>query len=147
MNMDNKTPVILERNPVTHQQHRKDVLRQITIPLVIGCLTIVIVGGLVIWGSAVGGEHERWAGISLIWLITPTLIMSLFFLIILAGFVYLITLALVKLPPFARQVQDFFVLAKYQVMQLDDKIIEPFLRAHEYKASAQKLGRKLRRKS
>jgi hypothetical protein len=132
------------RNPVTHARHRHEVLWQVTIPLVIGCVLFLAVAILVVWGTATGGEHGRWAGISLVWLITPMLFVALIFLLLVSGLIFLVTMIFNRLPPFARQVQDFFLLVKYQVAQLDDKLVEPFLRAQSTKSSADTLGRRLR---
>ena len=135
-------PVILERNPVTHQRHHDEVLRQITIPLVIGRVVILTLCVLVGVGSA-AGEHARWAGISLIWLIVPTMLFAFIFLALLAGLIYLVTMMFVRLPLFARKVQDFFLLVKHYVAQVDDKLVEPILRMRSTKASADSLARNL----
>jgi len=131
------------RNPVTHARHRREVLWQVTVPLFIGCALILALCILVIFGSATG-EHGRWAGISLVWLILPTMLFAFIFLILLVGLIVLVTMLFNRLPSFARQVQDFFLLVKYQVAQLDDRLVEPFLRAQSKKSSADALGRRLR---
>jgi hypothetical protein len=138
-------PVVLQRNPVTHQHHRRDVLRQVTIPLIAGTVVILTLSILVVWGSATG-EHARWAGISLIWLIMPTLLFAFIILALLVGLIYLVTIMFIRLPLFARKVQDFFLLIKYQIAQLDNKMVDPFLRFHSFKASMRTLGRNLRPK-
>ena len=60
--MDEKPQFVLpERNPKTHAAHRRDVLRQITLPLVIGSLLLVAVMALVIIAAAgANGEVRRW---------------------------------------------------------------------------------------
>lgn len=133
------------RNPVTHARHRREVLWQVTIPLVIGVVVILALFVLVFVGSA-SGEHERWAGISLVWMIVPAMLFAFIFLILLVGLIYLVTMLFNRLPSFARQVQDFFLLVKYQVAQLDDRLVEPILRAQSTKSSTGALGRRLRKK-
>ena len=147
---DNFPPLVPERNPVTYAKHRHEVLRQVTIPLIIGGGFLLVLLGLVIWstwGPSAGGEHNRWMGVSLIWLIIPTLLFALIFLVLMVGLIYLVTMAYIKLPPLARKVQNFFLLAKYRVAHLDDRIIAPLLKFHSFKASIQKFGRSLRRKN
>ena len=147
---DNFPPFAPDRNPLTYANHRRESLRQITLPLVIGGIIFLVLLGLVIWstwGPSASGEHNRWMGVSLIWLILPTLLFALIFLALMVGLIYLVTMAYIKLPPLARKVQNFFLLVKYQVAHLDDRIIAPVLKFHSFKASIQKFGRSLRRKN
>lgn len=133
------------RNPVTYARHRQDVLKQITFPFVIGCVVCLMLAVLMIWPNT-GIDQGRWASIALVWLILPNLLFALLFGIILAGFIYLTVQLIAKVPIWARQVQDFFLMLKYQLAILDDKLVEPFLRAHAFKSSAKALGREIKRK-
>ncbi|MEW5867851.1 MAG: hypothetical protein AB1894_01135 [Chloroflexota bacterium] len=131
-----------ERNPITHAKHKHEVLWQITVPLGVGVL--VLVGLAIAMGFGSAEQHSRWADISLIWLISPMLIVALLFLVILAGLTYGLIVLIQILPPYARQVQDFFVLLSIQVGKLGDKLVDPVLRIRAFKASFQTLTRNLR---
>ena len=134
------------RNPLTHRQHRRESLRQITLPLATGVIVLLALCALTVVGSAAPDQHTRWAGISLVWLIVPTLFFALILLILLAGVIYLVTLLYQRLPAFARQVQDFFLMIQYQAAHLQEKLVEPILRARSAKASANTLARRLTKK-
>ena len=146
--MDNKPRRPLpERNPVTYQKHRHEVFQQITIPLLIGGILIVVPMCLVVLGAATGAAGlDKLAAISLIWLILIAMVLTLIALIVVVALGYLMTMALKTIPPYARQAQDTFELIKVRVRGLSDKAVEPFLRYHGFSASLSALGRRIRRK-
>lgn len=138
--MDEKPQFVLpERNPQTHAAHRRDVLRQITLPLVIGGLLLVAGMALVIIAAAgANGEVRRWADLSLIWLILPALIFSLLILGLLFGLTYLVSKLLGILPGYARLVQDGYTGLSDKVMHLSDALILPLLKLKGWSAAARK---------
>ena len=146
--MDNKPRKPLpERNPVTHQKHRHEVFQQITIPLLIGGILIVVPMCLVVLGTVSGAASlDKLASISLIWLILIAMVLALFSIIIVIALGYLITMMVKTIPPYARQAQDAFTSIKVGVRGLSDKAVEPFLRYHGFSASLGALGRRIRRK-
>jgi len=138
--MDEKPQFVLpERNPQTHAAHRRDVLRQITLPLVIGGLLLVAGMALVIIAAAgANGEVRRWADLSLIWLILPALIFSLLILGLLFGLTYLVSKLLGILPGYARLVQDGYTGLSGKVMHLSDALVLPLLKLKGWSAAARK---------
>jgi hypothetical protein len=138
--MDEKPQFVLpERNPKTHAAHRRDVLRQITLPLVIGSLLLVAVMALVIIAAAgANGEVRRWADLSLIWLILPALIFSLLILGLLFGLTYLVSKLLGILPGYARLVQDGYTGLSGKVMHISDSLVLPLLKLKGWSAAARK---------
>jgi hypothetical protein len=143
----NKPFVLPERNPLTHARHKHDVLLQITLPLVIGGLLIVLAIAGIIWSAAGGpasGEVNRWANVSLIWLILPALFFVLLGTVILIGLVYAVTKLLAVLPGYARLTQDWFVRLGGKVRLVSDKVVEPFLKAHSFSAGTRQAGRSVR---
>ena len=139
--MDEKPQFVLpERNPQTHAAHRRDVLRQITLPLVIGSLLLVAGMALVIIAAAgANGEVRRWADLSLIWLILPALIFSLLILGLLFGLTYLVSKLLGILPGYARLVQDGYTGLTGKVMHLSDALVLPVLKLKGWSAAARKV--------
>jgi hypothetical protein len=133
-----------ERNPVTYQSHRKQVLWQITIPLVIGAVIILILAVLVTTGSP--QTASLWADISLVWLIIPVMIVSLILLVLLAGLAYAVIWLVRTIPGYAMQAQNFMIMIASQVEKLGNVIVEPILRLNAFLASLQVLSRSLRRK-
>jgi uncharacterized Tic20 family protein len=142
--MYDEFPLTRERNPLTQRAHRKQVLWQITLPLVIAALLILIIAIL----AAVSGPQgaSLWADISLIWLIIPLMIISLILLVLLAGLVYAVIWLVRTLPGYAMQAQNFMIMIASQVERLGNLIVEPVLRVNAWLASLQALGRSLRRK-
>lgn len=136
-----------ERNPITYQKHRHEVFWQITIPLLVGGILIVVPMCLVVLGAVTGAAGlEKLASISLIWLILIAMVLSLFSIVLVVALGYLITMMVRTIPPYSRQAQDAFSLLDVRVRGLSDKVVEPFLRYHGFSASLGVLGRKLRRK-
>jgi uncharacterized membrane protein YobD (UPF0266 family) len=142
--MYDEFPFTKEPNPVTQLSHRKQVLWQITIPLVIGVVIILIVAILVTTGSP--QTASLWADISLIWLIIPVMIASLILLVLLAGLAYAVIWLVRTIPGYALQAQNFMIMIAGQVERLGDMIVEPILRVNAFLASLQALSRSLRRK-
>jgi hypothetical protein len=134
------------RNPITHQAHNREVFQQITIPLIIGGLLVLLAAvGVVLTGIRGQGDIHRWAGVSLIWLILPMMVFAFLLLVLTAGLVYAVTRLLGVLPPFARQVQDAFVLVQLRVSKVSDSLVEPVLRTQQNLASLSALRRRKRR--
>jgi hypothetical protein len=119
-----------ERNPVTYQSHRKQVLWQITIPLVIGAVIILILAVLVTTGSP--QTASLWADISLVWLIIPVMIVSLILLVLLAGLAYAVIWLVRTIPGYAMQAQNFMIMIASQVEKLGNVIVEPILRLNAF---------------
>ena len=136
----------IERNPVTYQKHRQEVLWQITIPLVFGAILILIPVVLVIYASVTGvSQIDKLAQVSLIWLIIIAMVISLLLLILTIVVIYLTTAILQNVSPSARMIQDTFLLIGQRVSQLSNQAVEPMLRYHSFTASLGVIGRKFRK--
>jgi hypothetical protein len=120
------------RNPITHQAHRRDVFWQITLPFILGAAAS--------WGAM--GRVTTWANISVIWLVLIMFLPGLILLIILAALVVGVTWLFVKLPEYALQVQNFFLMIVWQVKQFSNKTVEPVLRIESARASLKSIFRK-----
>ena len=138
--MNQKPPFILpKRNPATHSAHRRDVLRQITLPLVAGILLLVAAMAGVIWAATTSTpEVSRWADVSLMWLIIPALVFALFFLALLIGITYAITKLLGVLPPYASLIQDYFNIAYLKISQATEVIVMPFVKLNTWVTAARR---------
>ncbi len=135
---------IPERNPVTHQRHKRDVRWQITAPLAAGILFVLTM--FVLAASAEANDASQFADIALICLTIPTLFATLIIFIVLAALIYGVVRMIFGLPFFARRVQIWFELFGSKIVQVGEAAVEPFMRVHSFTASARALGRKLRRK-
>ncbi len=138
--MNEKPPVVLpERNPKTHAAHRKEVWWQITLPLVIGCLVLVLAIAGVIWAAA-GSRPQvtRWADISLIWLILPALFFALLGLGVLVGITYLVSKLLGVLPGYARVVQNAIASVQQKALKANNVLVAPALKLKSWFAGARR---------
>ncbi|HSB66844.1 MAG TPA: hypothetical protein VLD65_09705 [Anaerolineales bacterium] len=135
-----------QRNPKTHLEHRREVFWQISLPLVVGILIILATLGAIVFATLQPvTDVERWADVSLIWLILPSLFFALIFLAILAGFIYLVSFLLRLIPRYTLVIQLYFEQARSKVGQLLNLSIEPILRINSIWAAiryASERGRK-----
>ena len=134
---------ILPRNPITHQRHRREVFWQITFPVILVCVILLVLAVLAVGLSA--ESASTWADISLIWMIIPALLFSLLAMILLAAGVYLTIKLLYLLPFYFYKGHNWFLLVNLRVGNIGDRLAEPFLRVRAWKAGAGALGRQMRR--
>jgi hypothetical protein len=140
-----ETPAPRERNPLTHQKHRREVLWQITIPLGLGLLVILTMA--ILAAASTASQASHWADISLIWLITPTLLFTLITLAILAALIYGLVRLILVLPFYTYRLLNWLNLFGSRVKQLGNKAVEPVLRVQALGSSVKTLGRNIRRRS
>ena len=133
-----------ERNPVTYKRHRKEVMWQILVPVLIG--TVIVLALSILATTRTDAQVSKGADVSVIWMITPMLIVALIFLVLLGAIVYGVMSLLGILPGYARLVQNYFDAFRVQVGIVSDKAVEPVLRMESIKASLRALGRSLRQK-
>jgi len=120
--------MVPERNPLTHAKHKREVFWQILLPMLIGVLLVLTVAFVIIFGFQSSSDLSRWADVSTIWLILPSLFITLIFLIILSAFVYLITFVLRITPRYTLIVQLYFEIAKHKVTYYSNRITEPIIK-------------------
>ena len=121
--------LIPERNPTVHAEHRRDTIRQIYLPLIIGIvLVLVVVAAIIIFATYSISNLNRWASVSIIWMILPTMIIALILLVVVLGLLFGITRLLGILPGYSKIVQSYFSQAEGVVSNITDKAVEPFLR-------------------
>lgn len=132
-----------ERNPVTYERHRKEVMWQILVPVIIGA--VIILALAILAATRTDAQVSKGADVSVIWMITPMLIVALIFLVLLGAMIYAVMSLLGILPGYARLVQDYFDAFRVQVGIVSDKAVEPVLRIESIKASLRALGRSLRK--
>ena len=143
--MDTYEPKELpERNPVTYERHRKEVMWQILVPVLIGA--VIVLALAILATTRTDAQVSKGADVSVIWMITPMLIIALIFLVLLGAMIYAVMSLLGILPSYARLVQDYFDAFRVQVGIISNKAVEPVLRMESIKASLRALGRSLRQK-
>jgi hypothetical protein len=134
----------LVRNPLTHRRHKKEVLWQITVPMLVGSVILLALAALAV--GIVPGDARRWADISMIWLMVPVMLVTLLSLLFLAGSIYAVMRLIVVLPKYSYQALGWLLLLGLQLQRLNDRLVEPFLRMHMLSASMKTLGRRVSKK-
>lgn len=140
---DNYSPLLPERNPVTYRAHRREVLIQITIPLVVG--VVILIALMVLAALSSAPTASRWGDISLIWLIIPTMLFGMILLILTAAVAYGVVRLIQVVPGLFRKLQDLLNTVGAMVRMIDDKLVEPSLRIHSFWAGARAARRTLSR--
>ncbi len=135
-----------ERNPKTHAVHKREVFWQITLPLVLASLLMLALVAAIIYSATQPvTDVSRWADVSLIWIILPSLFIALIILAITVGLVIAISQLLKVIPRYARIIQLYFEQGKGKIWQLTNLMAEPILRIHSLWAAARRasqFGRK-----
>jgi len=139
--MDTKIPQPVR---LSYQRHRKQLIWQIVMPIVLTML--LIIPAIVLINIATfrdGGDVSRWAAVSTIWIVIPIMIGLVIIFAILGGLVYLMAKLLNITPTYTGQLQDLvYKLAGY-VKRGADAVVKPVFGFEGIKASINAfLGRK-----
>ena len=97
----------------SYQRHRKQLVWQIILPVVLTSLLIVAL--IVLINVATfrdGGDVGRWAAISTIWIVIPIMIGLLIFTALLGGLVYLMMKLLNITPTYTSLAQNYVYMAE-----------------------------------
>ncbi len=137
---ETKLPPTRERNPETHQKHKKEVLWQITVPIILGILVILLLASLSVLST---DNQSRLADISLIWIVLPLMVIALVVIFMLVGMVYGLMKLTGVLPFYAQRVQMFFDNVNSQTQKVDNRLVEPVLKGKTSTASLRKLLQQL----
>lgn len=128
-----------QRNPVSQQRHRREVLWQIVIPFVLGIFGALILISLTLSG---GAGTAPWASIALIWLSLPLICLALFFLAFVVMLILAVNWLLRHLPDYSFKAFHLTRRIHQRVREWDDRFVEPWMRYQTLKA---KLNRAIRR--
>lgn len=131
-----------ERNPETHKAHKREAFWQITFPLIVGAVIVLILSILTVIAATSEGRITQAGDAALIILIVPLMMVTILFTIIFAAFAFGIIKLNQTLPIYTRQAQDFFAMLRQRVVAGSDKAIEPILRIQSFFASLKALRRK-----
>jgi hypothetical protein len=121
------------RNPITTEQHRREVFRQISLPLAIGVLFCLILAGMVVATTSLD-QLSQWADISMIWLIIPTFFCTFLVMVILAGMAYLTVRGVQSLPVFSFKALNQMRKIQSSLLKFNNILVEPFLKYESTKA-------------
>jgi hypothetical protein len=110
----------------SYQVHRRQVVRQIILPVVLAAL--VMIAMIVLISLATfnqGGDVGRWAAISTMWILIPVMVAGILVLAVLIGVIYLLALALGHLPHYSAIAQDYVFKARGYIVRAANMVIKP----------------------
>lgn len=110
----------------SYQVHRKQVVRQVILPVVIASLLLIGLVVLICFATFnQGGDVGRWAAISTIWIVIPLLLIGLILLALLIGLIYLMARALGGLPYYTGIAQDYVYKAQGYIVRGAEMVVKP----------------------
>jgi hypothetical protein len=121
-------PQLPRHEHYSYQQHRRQQVTQIILPMVI--VVLLMVGMIVLISLATfnsGGDVGRWAAISTIWIVIPLMLAGLIVLAVLVGLIYLMARALSVLPHYTGIAQDYVYIARSYIIHAADMAVKPVL--------------------
>ncbi len=113
---------------MSYQKHRKDLMWKIIFPVLLSsvlCIGLIVI--IYISTFSAGGDVQRWADISTMWIAIPTMIGMLIVLALLGGIIYLLAKLLNITPKYTVMVQDFFHLVQSYVKRGADAVAKPVI--------------------
>ena len=137
----NETPKP-EPNPKTQKDHKRETFWQITLPLILGVVFVLILAVLTFLAATGDGRITQAADAALIFLIIPLMLFTLISSIILAAITFGIIKLNSTLPFYSKQLHDVLVRVRQQVQVGSDKSVEPILKIQSFFASLKALKRK-----
>lgn len=117
-------------NPVTQAAHKREVRRQVLLPLIFVLLALIGIGVWVIWAGI--GSAEQWAQIAQIGMLLMGLVLGLILLVIALGVLFLISYVLGIIPPYARVAQDAIRQIDQQVKSGSDIPVKPVIEIQKF---------------
>ena len=124
----------------SYQQHRRDLRWKIILPVALSALLCIALTVLVYLATFQwGGDVERWAAISTIWLTIPAIFILLISLVIHAGLIYLLAKLLNILPVYSGKAQDISYKIEAQARRFADAVAKPFIFINSIGASINRI--------
>lgn len=126
------------------RKHQKQVIWQILVPVIAAAVVFLALGLLMVLTPSLSTSRTgHWAAISLIWLISPLIILALLFLLLNIGLIYLTNKLLRVLPPYLRVGQVYSQVMVLRVKAFCDRLARPFIRWGGWTAGFQTLRSKI----
>jgi hypothetical protein len=125
------------RNPLTAHRHNREVLWQIALPMLIGCLLLLLVA---VFSAGMGmNETRRWADISIIWLVGFMMVGMLVSLVTLVVSIFVMQKVIQILPVQSFRLQKLFMQIQTRLGELSNHSVEPILKTKSFAASLKRL--------
>lgn len=129
-----------KRRALLPARYKKQVIWQIWLPLLLALLGMVAIATLIIVLPAEGRTSiNQLANVSTIFVLAPVLGIALVFVVVIGGLIYLVSLALIKLPGIGTKVQAFLAKLTRALKVGADGAAKPFILANGGFASLKKM--------
>jgi predicted PurR-regulated permease PerM len=124
--------------------HRNQLILQIILPI----LLVGIIGIILVILSLFAGKEEVsvWSSISLIFLVIPTMVISLVVLLILGFGVYGMSRVLKIIPKYTNQFQEKINKVEMEIRKVSNGVVKPFISIRSAAAGINTIVSKLSRK-
>ena len=112
----------------SYLKHRKDLAWKIILPVVLSavlCLGLIVLINIATFRD--GGDVQRWADISTMWIAIPTMLTLLIILALLGGIIYLLGRLLNIAPNYTALAQDFVHKIEGYVKRGADAVARPII--------------------
>lgn len=119
-------------NPETSAAHKREVFRQITLPLIFMLIVIIGVGVWAVWAEV--GSIERWSQIATFFLTLFGLFIGLIVLAVFVALTFIVTQILRILPPYTRVALDAIEKIDRQVKIGADISVKPVIEVQRFLA-------------
>ena len=122
-------PDKLPRNKQTELIHKREVWRQIYLPLLVGGAAVLGLSILTLMAGISGSTTltRVWADISLVFVVAQVMLVVLPLLLVFGGLAYGVVYLLKILPPYLKVAQDYTALAAQKTEWVMRYVIEPVL--------------------
>lgn len=140
MASDRLTTDSKQRNPITHEAHRRQAFWQIYFPLIIFGVLVVVAIALALLSE--NEEASKWSDISLIFMISLAMVTFVIVIVFLVISVFYTRRLLKATPYFFFIVQKYTYLVEIRVKRASNIAAEPFLKLNSYIAGVRALRRK-----
>lgn len=129
--------LLQERNPKTEAAHRQQVLWQVTVPLILGIILILVLAVLTTLAGT--GTVHVLGDISMIWLILPTLVILFVFTAIFGGLAYLVIRLIGALPRLALKAHHLIKGLQEKLTRAADAAVKPVIKVEGWRATLKAL--------
>lgn len=129
-----------QRNPITKEAHERQTFFQIYLPLIVVALLMIAI--VVLTLVAEDEQASKWADISLIFLISVALVITLITIAAIIIVTYYVTRSLETSPYFFFKVQRVMYIVEVRSKAIGNLVVEPVLKVSSFFAGARALRRK-----
>lgn len=134
-----KIPPIAQRDPAAQARHRRETFWQITLPVLLFGLLLLVLAVLIVGGTAV--EASLWADVALIWLLAPLLVLALVPLAVLIALSVGLRKVSAVLPFYGWRLQELLGRMRQQLESGSERLLAPLFRLQTWRAEARALQR------